>query len=161
MCKYVWRGIRLSRLCRWSGAMTQLVIDRSGNVHVQTWFLNVWCFPVKNQVQIIMCFAWSCLFACLYNSARAGGLAFCPTWTKSRVTRSHARYHYTNWLRNGNLGQSLADSSTWPLSFFLSLRLSSLSLSFAIDQSLPTPGYALSLWITASASSVQLMPKQW
>ena len=55
------------------------------------------------------------------SSARAGGLAFCPTWTESWVTRSHARYRYTNWLRNGNLCQSLADSSTWPSSFFLSL----------------------------------------
>ena len=79
------------------------------------------------------------------SSARAGGLAFCPTWTESRVTRTHARYRFTKWLRNGNLGQSLDDSLTWPFSFFPLLRLSSLSLSFAIDQSPPTPGYALSL----------------
>ena len=60
-----------------------------------------------------------------HSSARVGELAFCPTWTESRVTRTHARYlRYANWLRNGNLDPSFADSSTWPFSFFLSLRLS-------------------------------------
>ena len=56
-----------------------------------------------------------CLFLQLRSSRRTRVLSH--TWTGSSVTRSHARYRYTNWLRNGNLGQSLADSSTWPFSF--------------------------------------------